>query len=155
MDPFTNENREQLPFQINFGVSKRLAHLPLRISLTFHDLQTFDIRYDDPNQQENSNIFGADSTTEEKNYTVDKIAQHLNIAGEFYFGKSVMARVGYDHMKRKQLSISTQRGFTGFSLGFGIKIKKFNIDYAHEFYSLAGGSHMVTIGTNLNMFLKK
>jgi hypothetical protein len=150
IDPFVEGNREELPFQIDFGISKRLAHLPLRISFTFHDLQTFDIRYDDPDFQSNVNIFGADSTVEEKNYTVDKIARHLNVAGEFYFGKSVMARVGYDHMRRKELSLATRRGMTGFSLGFGIKINRFYLDYAHEFYSIAGGNHMITLGTNFN-----
>jgi len=155
LDPFTASNYEDLPFQIDFGISKRLAHLPLRLSFTLHDLQTFDIRYDDPNISENVNIFGADSTAEEKNYTVDKIARHLNISGEFYFGKTVMARIGYDHMRRKELSVETRRGFTGFSLGFGIKINKYYIDYAHEFYSLAGGNHMITIGTDLDAFWKK
>ena len=154
IDPFIADNYEQIPYQINFGISKRLAHLPLRLSFTLHDLQTFDIRYDDPDLASNAGIFGTDSTTEVKNYTVDKIARHLNIGGEFYFGKAVMARVGYDHMKRKELSVETNRGMTGFSLGFGIKINKYYIDYAHEFTSIAGGNNMITIGTDLNSFLK-
>jgi len=152
--PFVADNNEELPFEIDFGISKRLKHLPLRISFTLHDLQTLDIRYDDPNTVQEVNIFGADSTAEEKKYTVDKIAQHLNIAGEFYFGKNVMARIGYDHMTRKEMSIATRRGFTGFSLGFGMKIKKYSIDYGHEFYSLAGGSIHITISANLNEILK-
>lgn len=154
IDPFVADDYEQIPFQINFGISKRLAHLPLRLSFTLHDLQTFDIRYDDPDLISNNDIFGADSTIEEKNYTVDKIARHLNIGGEFYFGKAVMARVGYDHMKRKELLIDTNRGMTGFALGFGIKINKYYIDYAHEFTSIAGGNNMITIGTDLDAFLK-
>jgi len=152
--PFVNSNYEELPFEIDFGISKRLRHLPLQLSFTLHDLQTFDIRYDDPNAAQAVNIFGADSTAENKNYTVDKIAQHLNIAGEFYFGKSVMARIGYDHMTRKEMSVETRRGLTGFSMGFGIKINKYSIDYGHEFYSLAGGSHHITIAANLNQFFK-
>lgn len=150
LKPFVADNYEELPFSIDIGVSKRLKHLPLRINFTLHDIQTFDIRYDDPNAVQAVNIFGADSTAEEKNYTVDKIAQHLNVAGEFYFGKNVMARIGYDHMTRKEMSIETRRGLTGFSLGFGMHIKKFQLDYAHEFYSLAGGAHHITLATNLS-----
>ncbi|MBK9613722.1 hypothetical protein [Candidatus Amarobacter glycogenicus] len=47
--PFTENNYEDLPFEIDFALSKRLKHLPLRISFTMHDLQSFDIRYDYPN----------------------------------------------------------------------------------------------------------
>ncbi|MFI5172498.1 MAG: type IX secretion system protein PorQ [Chitinophagales bacterium] len=147
--PYTENNNEELPFSIDFGVSKRLKHLPLRLSITLHDLQTFDIRYDDPIAIVDVNIFGADSTTTEKKYTVDKIAQHLNVGGEFYFGKNVMVRIGYDHMTRKELSIETHRGLTGFSMGFGFKINKYSIDYGHEFYSLAGGSNFITVAANL------
>ena len=152
--PFTENNYEDLPFEIDFALSKRLKHLPLRISFTMHDLQSFDIRYDDPNVVSDVNIFGTDSTVTEKKYTVDKIAQHLNIGGEFYFGKNFILRGGYDHMTRKEMSIDTRRGLTGFSLGFGLKINKYSIDYGHEFYSQAGGTNHITIAANLNEVFK-
>lgn len=145
---------EALPFSIDLGVSQRLRHLPLRVSFTLHDLQTFDIRYDDPNAVEDVNIFSTDTVVEEKNYTVDKIAQHLMIGGEFYFGKSLTARVGYDHMTRSEMAIETRRGLTGFSLGFGLAIKKFRLDYGHEFTSLAGGTHHITLAANVHTILK-
>lgn len=152
--PYVDGYFEDIPFSIDLGVSQRLRHLPLRLSFTLHDLQQFDIRYDDPNAAEQVNIFSADTATVEKNYTVDKIAQHLNVAGEFYFGKNVMVRAGYDHMTRREMSVETRRGLTGFSLGFGMAIKRYRIDYGHEFYSLAGGSHHITIAANLNEILK-
>ncbi len=152
--PYVDGNFEELPFSIDLGISKRLRYLPLRVSLTLHDLQQFDIRYDDPNAVSEVNIFSTDTVTEEKNYTVDKIARHLNVAGEFYFGKNVMVRAGYDHMTRKEMSVETRRGLTGFSLGFGMAIKRYRIDYGHEFYSLAGGSHHITIAANLNELVR-
>ncbi|MBL0281774.1 MAG: type IX secretion system protein PorQ [Chitinophagales bacterium] len=152
--PFVDNNYEELPFSIDIGISKRLKHLPLQLSFTLHDIQSFDTRYDDPNAVQEVNIFGEDSTAKEKKYTVDKIAQHLNVAGEFYFGKNVMVRVGYDHMTRKEMSVETRRGLTGFSMGFGMKINKYSIDYGHEFYSLAGGSHHITLAANLNELFK-
>ena len=148
--PYISDHYEELPFGIDLGVSKRLRHLPLRLSFTLHDLQTFDIRYDDPNAVQDVNIFSTDTVITEKNYTVDKIAQHLNVGGEFYFGKNLMVRIGYDHMTRREMSIETARGLTGFSMGVGMRIKKFSVDYGHEFYSQAGGSHHITLAMNLN-----
>ncbi len=152
--PFVENNYEELPFEIDLAFSKRLKHLPLRVSFTMHDLQSFDLRYDDPDAVNDANIFGTDSTVTVKNYTIDKIARHLNIAGEFYFGKNFMVRGGYDHQTRKELSIETRRGLTGFALGFGFKVNKFSIDYGHEFYSQAGGTNHIGISANLNEVFK-
>ncbi|MBC8047580.1 MAG: type IX secretion system protein PorQ [Fimbriimonadaceae bacterium] len=154
---YTKSNHEELPFQIQAGISKRLKYLPLRFSITAHNLQTFDIRYNDPNAQDQVNIFATDSASEvkEQKFIADKIFRHVIFAGEFYFGKNFNVRAGYDYLTAKEMSLVTKRGFTGFSLGFGMQIKRFQIDYAHEFHSVAGGSNMITIATNLNEFVKK
>src|SRR5690606_10534456 len=34
--------KEKMPIQINLGISQRLEHVPLELSLTLHDLQKFD-----------------------------------------------------------------------------------------------------------------
>lgn len=147
-------NREELPFEIQAAISKKLQYLPLRITLTAHNLQQFDIRYDDPSMVDNANIFNADSTAEEKSYLGDKILRHLILSGEFYFGENVRARLGYDYMNQKELILSTYRGLTGFSFGFGLQIRKYSVDYAYEVASVAGGNHFFSISTNLDRFLK-
>ncbi|MFN0276959.1 MAG: type IX secretion system protein PorQ [Chitinophagales bacterium] len=154
---YTENNKEELPFEIQVGISKRLKYLPLRFSITAHNLQQADIRYDDPNTISNVNIFAADTTGEvkEETYLADKIFRHVIFGGEFYFGKNFNARVSYDHMTAKEMSLTTLRGMSGFALGFGLKIKRFQIDYAHEFYNIAGGNNMITISANTNEFFKK
>jgi hypothetical protein len=151
---YTDNNREELPFEIQVGISKRLAHLPLRFSITAHNLQQADIRYDDPAAVEQVNIFSTDTSADviEEKFIADKIFRHLIFGGEFSFGKNFNARISYDHMTAKELALDTKRGLTGFGLGFGIKIKRYQIDYAHEFYSIAGGNNMITISTNMQEF---
>lgn len=147
-------SREELPFELQAAISKRLAYLPLRITLTGHNLQRFDIRYDDPSVIDNSNIFNADSTAEEKSYLGDKILRHLILSGEIYFGENFRARLGYDYMQQKEMVLTTYRGLSGFSLGFGLQIKKYSIDYAYEVASVAGGNHYFSISTDLDRFLR-
>ncbi|MGB0931598.1 MAG: type IX secretion system protein PorQ, partial [Chitinophagales bacterium] len=57
-----NGTKEDLPFDVQLGVSQRLKHLPFRFGITAHHLQKWDIRYNDPNLQSGS-IFddGSDS----------------------------------------------------------------------------------------------
>ena len=44
---YTN-NFEDLPFDLQIGVSQKLNNLPLQLSLTAHSLHRFDLSYDDP-----------------------------------------------------------------------------------------------------------
>lgn len=153
--PYTAQDHEALPFQADFGISKRLAHLPLRLSFTLHDLQTFDIRYDDPNAEILTNIFSADSTQATKTYFADKAFRHLIVGGEFYFGKNFNVRIGYDHMMREELRGDLRGGLAGFALGFGMHINRFSVDYAHRFFSLAGGSNEISLAVNLHDFIHR
>ena len=43
---YSGEERQKLPFEIQAGVSQRLAHAPLRFSLTMRHLEKFDLTHD-------------------------------------------------------------------------------------------------------------
>lgn len=148
-------NREDLPFEILLGFSKKLAKAPFRINIIAHNLQKADIRYDDGSDQ-NINILAVDSTEQpkEKKYIFDKIMRHFLVSTEIYFGKSFSLRAGYNHMRRQEMKVTTKGGLTGFSFGFGVKVKKFRIDYGLAKYHLSGASNHFTITTNLNQFMR-
>ena len=145
---YTPENIEPMPFDVQLGVSKRLKHLPFRYSITAHNLHRWDIRYEDPNQNETNALFG-DDTLQQK-YIGDKIFRHLVFGGEFYFGKNVNVRLGYNHLRRQELRLQNRGGLTGFSFGAAIHIKRFRIEYGRANYHLAGGAHHLTVAINLN-----
>jgi len=145
---YTPEHQEPMPFDIQLGVSKRLKHLPFRYSITAHNLHRWNIRYEDPNQQQDNSLFGQD--TIEQNYIGDKIFRHLILGGEFYFGKNVQIRLGYNHLRRQELRLEYRGGLVGFSFGAAIRIKRFRIEYGRANYHLADGSHHLSIGINLN-----
>lgn len=131
--------KEDLPFDVQFGVSKRLEHLPFRLSVIAHHLHRWDIRYNDPNAQAVS-IF-EDQQAKEKRYFSDKLFRHLNFNGEFYLGKALTARIGYNHLRRQELSLSMRRTMGGFSFGLGLQIKRFQLNYGSAIYHAAGGTH--------------
>ena len=154
LKPYTEDNREPLPFEIQAGISKQLKYMPFRFSVVVHNLQRPDIRYNDPNFTPEPTIFG--DTTEvvkEKKYIADKIAYHFIFGGEFLLGNSFRIRGGYNHMRRQNLSLDTRRGLSGFSVGAGLRISKFRIDYGFAKYHLAGASHQFSLSTNLSDFL--
>ncbi|MBR9922740.1 MAG: type IX secretion system protein PorQ [Bacteroidetes bacterium] len=151
-----HQTREALPFDLQLGVSKRLEHLPFRLSVTYHHLNQWNILYDDPELEEDFLFFGEDSTDTSRP-GVDNFFRHFVFSGEFLLGanENLRLRVGYNHQRKKELSVTNYRSMAGFSLGFGLKISKFRIDYAHSFYHLAGGINHFSISTNLGAFGNK
>jgi len=156
LSSFTDE-KESLPLDVQIGVSKKLEHLPFRFSITAHNLQTLGIRYDDPNVAEVTDIFGTVQSSSRLEEGLDNFFRHFIFSGEFLLGKkeNLRLRFGYNHLRRKELKISEFQSIGGFSLGVGLKIYKFRIDYGVGYYHLGGNTNHLTITTNLQEFRKK
>jgi hypothetical protein len=148
--------KETLPFDIQLGVSKRLKHLPFRFSIIAHHLHEWDIRYNDPSLQgDEVLLFGDQQPTESKaTAAIDNFFRHLIFNGEFLLGKNegFRLRLGYNHLLKRELSVSNYRSLAGFSGGIGVKISRFRIDFGYGAYHLAGGVAHLGIGTNLQDF---
>ena len=154
---YTTDNNEPLPFDIQAGVSKRLSHTPFLFSLVLHDLYRWDIRYDDPNAQEQATIL-LDSTQQvkDKKYIADKIFLHAIIGAEINFGKSFRVSFAYNHQRRQELAFENRKGLAGFSFGAGLKINRFSFSYARAIYNVAGGVNQFSLSMNLDeLFGKK
>ena len=154
---YRESNFEPIPFDIQFGISKKLKYLPFRFSIIAHNLQRWNITYDDPNDEEAILFFGEAPQTDSKFKSfVDNTFRHLIFNGEFLLGRreNFRIRVGYNHFQRQELSVDRLRSIAGFTMGLGFKIKQFRIDYGRDYYHLAGPVHHFSISTNLGAFRK-
>lgn len=135
-----NEGREKLPYESQIGLSKRLRHLPFRISVVYRYLNRWNIRYDDPNSEEDLTLFGEDSADNERPF-IDNLARHFVVSGEFLLGKkeNFRIRMGYNHLLRKETEIRNLRSLSGFAFGFGFKVKRFRIDFGRSVQHLGAG----------------
>ncbi len=134
--------RSNLPFNLKVGYSRKLKHLPFRYNITGQHLYQWDIRYIDPDNVE-TDFTG--EIVEENIYRVftDNLFRHLVFSGEFLFGQQGLfnLRFGYNHLRRQELRVSTFRSLGGFSFGFGMHIKRFQLDYGLGFYHLEGATN--------------
>ena len=135
---------ESIPTDIRIGINKRLAHMPLGFFITAHHLNQFDIRYDNPADNITTNILAQDSVVA-SNHIADKIFRHLTFGGEFYFGKHVTIQIGYNHLRRMELSTAVASGLVGFSGGFHIQTKRFTFGFAHAWYYLPSATNTLTL----------
>jgi len=155
---YTEGRFESIPYNAHLSVTKRLRHLPLRFSLIYSNLNRWNVLYDDPNAEDGTLFLGSEEPTESKfGIWADNFARHFTFNTELLLGKNdgFKIRFGYNHLRKKELSVNSFRSLTGFSLGFGMKVKRFRFDYGHAFYHLAGGSNHLTLSFALEEFTKK
>lgn len=151
-------NIEKLPYNVHFSVSKKLKHLPFRFALTYSYLNRWNVTYDDPNAEDQVLFINETAPQENKFGTwVNNFSRHLSVNGELLLGKheGLKLRFGYNHLRKKELSVNTLRSLAGWSLGFGMKVKRFRIDYGHAFYHIGGSTNHFTLSTNIQEFSKK
>jgi len=115
---------ELLPLDVKFGITKRPEHLPVFLNIDFHQLN-----------QSGDKFFDRFS-----NFTV---------GAEFLMSKSLRLRVGYNNKQRKELKTGTTAGLGGFSLGVGLVLNEYQIDYAYNSYGVFGGIQRFSLGINL------
>ncbi|MCP4441213.1 MAG: type IX secretion system protein PorQ [Aureispira sp.] len=158
-----DKNHENLPLDIQIGIAHRLKYIPLRFSVIAHNLQRWGIRYDDPARQEDQSLF-TDNPDEEApaqdkvtaGEWFDNFFRHFIFNMEFLFGKkeNVRVAIGYNHLRRGELTVKGLGTLGGFSFGLGVKVKQFRIDYGFAAYHMVGFSHQFGVSVNINEFKK-
>lgn len=149
--------QEDLPFELQLGVSKRLRYLPFRFSIVYRYLDRWNVLYDDPDAESGIIQFGDEPSEEsEASFWFDNFFRHFVFNGAFLFGRNenLRLRFGYSHLIRKELSLSNVGSLAGFSMGIGIKVNRFRIDYGRSVYHAAGGANHFGISTSFTSFLK-
>ena len=124
------ERSDALPTDLRIGYTRRLAHLPLLISITGYRLHALD--------------GGPDG-----NGIIARILYHSRLAGEFQFSEAFRVRLGYDHRRHDELKVASRLDLAGLSSGLGIRLSRFSFDYAFNSWSSLGGLHRITIASTL------
>ena len=120
-------------------------------------MDRWNIRYADPDQIEETNLFGESQEMSAFGEAVDNFFRHIVFNGEFLFGKTenFRLRFGYNHLLKRELDVSSFRSFGGFSFGFGFKVNKFHLEYGRGNYHLAGGVNHIGLSLDLKEFYRK
>jgi hypothetical protein len=143
-----------LPFDLRLAFAKRLEHVPFQLSIVLDHLEKWNLAFDDPANPAGGfdPLTGDPIPLKGLSKITDEIMRHFIVGGEFYLGKNLVLRGGYNYRKRKELSINQRVGMVGFSWGFGIRIKQFQINFARNSYHLAGSPNFFSISSSLDQF---
>lgn len=153
--PYNKGVREPMPFDLQAGLSFGFKNVPFRFHFTFHDLYRWNIRYDNPADQQQDNLFTDSADLKPKKYIADKLFRHIIIGVEFNIKKVVRLDIAYNHQRQQELKLATRRGIPGISVGLGLHIRQFDFQYGFQPMAQGATMHNFTLSVNTAGFVKK
>jgi len=151
---YTDISQFSMPFDAQIGISFRPEKMPIRFSFTAHQLApSADIVYNDPNKK---GIIDANGNEIKPSITTfDKLSRRMVVGVEVIAGKNFNIRLGYNFLRRKELSEEVRRALVGFSFGLMFRVKNIELNYSRSIQHLAGGINCFSIALNTNSLVKK
>ncbi|MCY3594543.1 MAG: type IX secretion system protein PorQ [Bacteroidetes bacterium] len=119
------QSRDAMPVDLRMAVSKRLRYIPVLVGLTVYNLQHI-----------------------HEITTVNEGFRHAIFSLEFQAIPAFDLRLGYNHRKRN-LKSDRRLDMAGTTVGFGLQIRRFELDYSFSSWSFAG-LHQFTVTTRFN-----
>jgi hypothetical protein len=141
---YDNGEKESLPFDVQAGISQKLEHAPLAFYLTAHNLNNWILA-----QPEEKPLAGEALFYEPAESFGKQLMRHLIMGMEITPSPAFTIRAGYNYHLRQELKVEERLSTVGFSLGFGVKIKRFRLDYATTRYHIAGSSNLFSLAFNI------
>ena len=115
------ENYGKMPMDVQVGVSKTFAALPVRLSATLVDLTHYNYRF----------------------------INHLNLGADILLSDNIWVGGGYNFRRADEMTIGTNEDSSahgaGFSVGGGINLERFKLNLIYGKYHAASSSVLVNL----------
>ena len=134
-----DSRRENLPWDIQLGLTKKWAHAPFRISVTAMYLNQWEFSYIDESMNKTS-LDDSFSRT---------LAKHLVFGVDFVPSNNFWIGIGYNPKVNMDMKLQSGNGLGGFSFGGGIKVSKFDISASVARFHPSALSLMLSVSMSL------
>ncbi|HLO81147.1 MAG TPA: type IX secretion system protein PorQ [Chitinophagaceae bacterium] len=135
---------EDMPFDLQAGVTKRLKNAPFQFSIAAQRLHQFKLVYNDTSFNSSEGVAGPTD-----NFATN-LFRHLVFATQVYIGERLEFTIGYNALRRAELSLyNSTNGLTGISFGAGVNLKKMQIRYSRSQYQASTGVNQFGINIQL------
>ena len=132
-----------------------MKYNPLRISIIAHDLQIWDLTYNNPNKRNKTIDLETQKEKVVKIPVPEKVMRHINFTGELLFTDNFNLIMGYNYQRRKELSPEQRKAVTGFSWGLTFNLLKYRFTYGMASYYPGQPSFNFSVMKNMSDFKKR
>jgi hypothetical protein len=141
------------PADVQLGISFKPEKMPLRTSVTLHQLFNGNIVYNDPNLypefDANANIIVREVSG------LAKFSRRLVFGGELLLGKNLRFSLGYNVLTRQDMKLRARAGMTGFSYGVFANLKFLEVGLSGQTQYVGGGATTFTLLLHTDRLKKK
>ncbi len=159
----TKQHREQLPLNLQFGLNYKFEHAPIRIGMTLHNLQKWNLGY--ANRKGETQVYWSHRDYSEEQWTMmknngavmwyDMLFRHtiffLDIAPK---SEKFYLTLSYNHRRRMEMAVVDQRSLAGFAIGAGLNLKKFQLGAAFTQYLKGQYVYQISVGLDINELMR-
>lgn len=131
---------DRLPLDVRVSVAKRLRYIPLTVTLTGYELQS----YSQP-----ARAPGVPDSLAERESALEQALDRVLIGGELQLGRALTTRLGYSPRRGRAVRGDGRLDLAGLSAGFGLAVRRFALDYAFTGWSESGAVHQIGVRTRL------
>lgn len=129
------EKNEKLPVDVQLGISKKLPHAPIRLSLTLTNLHKWG----------KDDFYNADGSEDS---TSDILLKHVILGADAIIGKNFYASIGYNFRMSKELSAGGNK-WDGLSIGAGLNINKVKFGASYSKLHVSSSSFLFNLSYTL------
>lgn len=129
------EKNEKLPVDVQLGISKKLPHAPIRLSLTLTNLHKWG----------KDDFYNADGSEDS---TSDILLKHIILGADAIIGKNFYASIGYNFRMSKELSAGENK-WDGLSIGAGLNINKVKFGASYSKLHVSSSSFLFNLSYTL------
>lgn len=108
-----HETYESLPCNVVFGISKDFNNAPLRLSLTFDKLTSWDYK---------------------------KLKHHVSLGLDIFPSDATWIALGYNPLRADEMKVAESSKWAGLSFGAGLNVKKIKVGVAYGKYHVSSSS---------------
>lgn len=142
-----NESYDRLPIDVRLGWSQSFGSLPVRFSVTAWNLTKWHLPY----------YHTGDGTTDDvpelKDDFKSNLFRHLIFGADFTPSEKFYISLAYNYKTRTDMSTYNRNFLSGWSLGAGLDVKKFNIGLAFSQPHKSATTFMLNVTLDINDFI--
>ena len=146
------KNHEMLPLNLQLGITYRIPKAPLRLHVQIHNMQTWKLDYEWTSRDKSATtgdyishkVKWYDMMFRHTIFTIEVVPK----SEKFYIALS------YNHRRRAEMNLIDQRSIAGLSLGAGVRIKQFRVDFAISQMTKSNFSYQAGLTIDINSLLK-
>ena len=138
-----NDTHDNLPIDLRIGIAKMFSGLPIRFSITAWNLTKWHLPYYETGDGTSTEAF------KKKDKFSSNLFRHLVFGADFIPSDRFYITLGYNYKTRTDMSTYSRSFLSGFSLGAGLNLRRFNLGLA--FAQPHSGATTLMLNLNLNI----